>query len=356
MTPFEREIARQRRRLLQIERNGASEMVSAYQRLHRRLERDLGKLTAAIDAARAAGEDPKTSWLYRQQRYQTLLVQVESETRGFAKRAIEIIESGQSEALIYAPKDAQALALAAAGTAPAEAVATIRSSWTRVPDDALRRLVGNMADGAPLGDLLRELAPRAVERVRDTLAFGMAIGRPVRRIARDFQAASGATLTRSLRIARTETLGAYRQATVESYRANQDVVRGWTWWAAIDTRTCASCWGQHGSEHSLDESLASHVNCRCTMVPRTATWQELGFDVPDTRPPVATGEEVFARLPAEEQLAVLGPSKHAAYAAGEIRLGDLVEHTNHPRWGAGTREATLAVARAQAARRALVAA
>lgn len=356
MTPFEQEVERQRQRLLRIERNGATDMLRTYRVIHGRLTGRLRQLTSRIDAARAAGEAVSVSWLHRQAHYQALIVQVEAETRGFAARAVRIIESGQSEALIYAPKDARDLAVRSLGTAPAEAVAEVDTRWSKLPDDELRRLVGNASDGTPLGDLLADIAPRAVRDVSDVLAYGVAAGQNPRVIAREFQRVSGQTLTRSLRIARTETLGAYRQAHLDTYRLNQDVVRGWTWWATVDRRTCASCWAQHGTEHGLAEPLSSHPQCRCTMVPRTASWGELGFQVPDGRPVIASGEELFARLSPVDQLAVLGPAKLEAYQAGLIALGDLVEHTHHPRWGAGSREGSLARALERARAREQVAA
>jgi hypothetical protein len=88
------------------------------------------------------------------------------------------------------------------------------------------------------------------------------------------------------------------------------------------------------------------------MVPRTASWEELGFGgLPDTRPNIRTGEELFARLTPYEQSEVLGVSKYESYASGKIELRDLVEHTHHPRWGDGTREASLRNALSTATRR-----
>lgn len=82
-------------------------------------------------------------------------------------------------------------------------------------------------------------------------------------------------------------------------------------------------------------------NCRCSMLPQTVTWAELGFDVPETRADVEPGTEWFARQDEALQREMLGPGKLAAYRAGRITLPDLVEVTHHPRWGRGRRERSL---------------
>ncbi len=116
------------------------------------------------------------------------------------------------------------------------------------------------------------------------------------------------------------------------------VVKGWIWWAEPDA--CPVCSAEHGSEHTVDEILISHPCCRCTMVPQTLSWADLGFDVPDGRPSRG-GPERFAGLSEERKLTILGRARLDAYNAGLITLQDLVRETHHPRWGPGKRTATL---------------
>ena len=80
-----------------------------------------------------------------------------------------------------------------------------------------------------------------------------------------------------------------RTAQHATYRANSNVVREWMWWAALDPRTCLACIGQHGSIHSLDETLNDHHQGRCTALPVVVgtTWAET----------VITGPQWFAALP-----------------------------------------------------------
>lgn len=99
---------------------------------------------------------------------------------------------------------------------------------------------------------------------------------------------------------------------------------------------CAMCVAMHGTIHKLDERFASHPNCRCTPVPLTRSWDELGFPgVSETVPEMERGTDAFVGWPESAQREVLGPAAFSAYRAGAVRLSDFVgEHTD-PRWGAG---------------------
>jgi hypothetical protein len=96
----------------------------------------------------------------------------------------------------------------------------------------------------------------------------------------------------------------------------------------------------HGTVHRLDERFASHPNCRCSPVPITKTWQEIGQElgvdlsgVRETRGEIEPGPQIFAKLPEDQQRAILGPAKFAAYQAGAIGLEDLRGIRRDPRWG-----------------------
>jgi SPP1 gp7 family putative phage head morphogenesis protein len=329
---------RHRRELLAGERAAAGRMVEAYGAAWRRIKASLDDLTAEIAAA---GDEASPAWLYRQARYRALLAQTEAELRRFAIVAEAEIVAGQREAVQAAQAHAAEQVAAALGEPPAGVIV----AFDRLPAGATEELVGALADGSPLRDLLDELGPSASAAVREALVAGVATGQGPREIARRIRAALGGDLARALTIARTETLRAYREASRRAYLANGDVVRGWTWHAARSPRTCAMCWAMHGTVHRLDERMATHVNCRCAMVPLTRTWAELGFPgAADARPAVERGEVRFRRLSEADQLAVLGPGKFAAWTAGEIELADLVIETRSARWGAGRREASLAEA------------
>lgn len=341
MDSLEREIARQRAQLLRIEQNGASEIVSTYQRVEKQLEANLAALTVEIERARGAGIEVKPGWLFAQQRYAHLITDLQHSTLDFLHRSIAAITDMQGQAVERVPEYAARLALKTLGPGPAYAVAQVRNQFGLLPVTSLEHLVGFAGDGQPLGILLAEAAPATVQAVKDSLAYGVAAGKNPRIIAREVMRSGGIPRNRALNIARTETLRAYRSASFMEYR-NSEVVTGWYWWAIEDERTCPSCLAEDGTFHDMSEELDSHPGCRCTSLPWTKTWSGLGFEgIPDTRPEILGPGERFARLPESTQLAILGKARLEALRSGEITMRDLVRHTHSDRWGAGRRAATL---------------
>jgi hypothetical protein len=126
------------------------------------------------------------------------------------------------------------------------------------------------------------------------------------------------------------------------------VVRGWIWYSALDLRTCPGCWAKHGTFHESSETLESHPNCRCVMVPQTRPWEELGIGPSLQRElgpeadrvlQVESGEAIFAKLSPAERAEILGPAAGRAYEAGAVRLRDLLQESHSAIWGGsvGTR-------------------
>lgn len=346
MSRLERLTRAQKAELLARERAAHRALVSEYGLAMREVQRDLRELAALIDEARRNGDPVDARWLARQARYQRWLDLTAGELARYVTQAAPIITGLQDQAVGQALRDAPTLIAAAQG-APAN-VAAVSTGFTVPPADVVRNMVGRAMDGTPLADLLLEAVGHAHEHARRTLIQGVIRGHGPRQIARDTSRATGMASKRALLIARTETLGAYRQVSLDTYRANRNVVAGWTWMATLDRRTCAVCWAMHGTDHTLDENLSSHPACRCAAVPRTRSWRDLGIDLPDTRPDIPTGVSVFDTIPEPDKLAILGAGKLEAYNAGLLTLTDLVQPTSSPRWGPGLREASLSTALAAA--------
>lgn len=319
-----------RAELLRRERQAATELVRVYGAVWQRIKQRLDDLGEQIQQARARGEEVSPAWLFQFERLQTLQRQVEAEIREFARFAESRIIAEQHEAVQAAQEHAEALMRAGLG----EPSPGVTVTFAKLPRDAVQDLVGFLQDGSPLRELLDELGPEASQQVRRALVTGVATGQHPTVIARQVRQALGGNLVRALTIARTEVLRAYRESSRRVYEANRDVMEGWIWHSAANARTCAFCWSMHGSFHRLDERFATHPRCRCAMIPATRSWRDLGFrDVPETRAEVTPGPELFARLPEDEQRAILGPAKFAAYQAGRITLEDLRGFRRDPRWG-----------------------
>jgi SPP1 gp7 family putative phage head morphogenesis protein len=321
--------SRFRRELLNNERQAASAMVRAYGAAWGGVRGRVEDLQGQIDAARARGEDVSAAWLFQLNRAQTLQAQVEAELRTFVELADGSTTALQREAVAAAGRHAAGLVDLAAGVRPVG----LEVPFDVLPAAALEDLIGFAGDGSPLRVVFGEIAGGAAERVTDVLASSVAAGLGPRETARIIRRTFGTGLARALTVSRTETLRAYRAATQRNFAANSDVVEGWVWLATLSTRTCPACWAMHGTVHGLDEAMDSHPNCRCTAMPAVKSWAALGLDLPDARPVVEPGEDVFARLPAVDQRKVLGPAAFEAYRAGAVRLEQFAAHGHSDEWG-----------------------
>ncbi len=319
--------------LLQHERAAASEMVRYYGTIWQSLNAQIQELAKAYYA------DPERSaqWLYRYERLATLRSQTEAQIREFAAFSGTSIRAQQLYAVEQAQQHAEQLIRLALGELPEG----ISIQLNRLPVEALSDLVGLLGNGSPLRDLLNELPGMAGQAVADGLVTGLALGWNPRRIASTIREALGNNLVRALRIARTETLRSYRESTLRNYQGNAHVLHGWIWMSARNERTCAMCWAMHGTTHGLDEHLDDHPNGRCTMLPWTKSWAELGFAGIEDRPPVERGINLFVKLDPEKQRSILGPAKYAAWRDGKFELKQITGRRSSARWGSMRYEKSL---------------
>ena len=155
------------------------------------------------------------------------------------------------------------------------------------------------------------IAPDVEAAIKSVLIKGVAMGEHPRDAAREMLARVGDRFEggrrRAETIARTSMLTAHRDAALASRIANADVVTGWMWLSALQSRTCISCIAMHGSIHAADEPGPNdHPNGRCTSVPITSLFE-----------PPRTGPEWLAEQPEKAQRAILGPRRYEAWKAGK---------------------------------------
>ena len=68
-----------------------------------------------------------------------------------------------------------------------------------------------------------------------------------------------------------------------------DLVTGWEYVTTLDGRTCLVCGANDGQKYKLNDIkpiLPRHFRCRCTYVPTTPTYKELGIDMDE----ITTGQ------------------------------------------------------------------
>lgn len=344
-----------RAELLRADKRAARQIVEAYAGPYKRISAEIERVSAKITTARATGLEVNQAWVYQEGRLRVLQGRVLDEIAKFAGEADIIIGGAIDLARTQGTADAGVLldialpeGLSVSPTSTPGAVQAVVPESVRLASGAVQQMAAVTQQGAAVGRLIQTIAPDAVAVVTDALVSGVAMGKNPKVIAREMRTALGGNLTRALTIARTETLRAYREASRSAFSSN-DAVTGWVWTADLSNRTCSSCWAQHGSVHPMDEIMATHPRCRCSMVPKTRSWRELGFGDTPEAVQIEPGPAVFRKLPEADQRAILGDAKYRAYRAKEITLPDMVAKRESPVWGPSTSEAGLNAAKTNAA-------
>lgn len=321
--------------LLRNDRAAASVLVNAYKPMQAKLVPQIEELSAAISEM----TPPTPAAIRRLDRYRALLRQTETEMQRLGVLTGQQAEIGATSAANLAADQALALMDAAIGPRPP----SVSYTFNRLPKAALQEFAGALQSDSPLTKLLDGFGAEASKRLQDALFQGVALGEGPRALADRMRVDLGGNAVRALVIVRDTTLGVSRRASLATYQANGDVCEGWTWHSALSDRTCAVCFALHGQVFGLDVPFFSHNGCRCAAIPRTKSWAELGFSgIPDTRPEIPDGADVFAGLDEGVQRQILGPGKYSLYQSGKLGLSDLVAETNSGVWGPGRRVRTLA--------------
>jgi SPP1 gp7 family putative phage head morphogenesis protein len=238
---------------------------------------------------------------------------VKAEVAGYSSGVSRFIEAKQQQAFDLGQLHATSLITAALP----------EITFARLPTEAISELVGVMQDGSQLSKVLDRLGGEAARDIREALITGLGSGHGAAKIAREVRRAIDMPRWNALRLARTEVLRAYRQSSLETYAANDDILDGWYWLSAKSTRTCAACWDLHGTFFPLSKTFfPAHVACRCTSVPA----------VKGSHPNITAGSVLFNELPGIQQQAILGPSRYEMFKAG-TPLDDFVILTRDKDWG-----------------------
>lgn len=292
-------------------------------------------LTEALLEQLTAGDQVTKAQLLRSTRLRAALGIIAENLRTLAKDAGVLIV-GDLAAVVAAAGGAQASVIDS--QLPAGAVDLVElDAWSRVDERQINAIVRRSTQ--QITSSLRPLAPETYQVVRRELIRGVASGsnprataaRMVRRARTRFNGQLG--LTRALVISRTETLDAHRAAAELGQNQHADVLRGWEWLAQLDSRTCPSCWAQHGTIHDLSEpGPYDHHQGRCTRCPVAKSWADLGIDLPEPASVVPDAAAQFDKLPAAQQKQILGTTRYDAWARGEFPMDDWSERRSNSGW------------------------
>lgn len=323
------------------------ETLKRYEQAATRIEAETNRTLNQVERLRASGE-PLDAAMFRLNRYQSLQQQIDLEIQKVTGPVLRQVQTNQAFAAGLAQQTAFQTTHALLDSESPDRVSTtgVMSDWTRLPKDALDDLIGYMSNGKPLMNMLQNISSATAEHATRILTEGLAIGKNPRVVAREMRQSTGMAANRALTISRTEMLRSYRESTRRAFTANAfetgGTIKGWVWHCALDSRCCCACVSMHGQVFNVEEKLNGHPNCRCTMVPKTASWEELGFtNIPDTNPVIEEGSEWFNKQPESVQKAILGPGKLNLYRGNRITLADTVIIKVNPVWGSVRTEASI---------------
>lgn len=293
-------------------------------------DKAIGDLVSTVDA----GKTPTPAQIGRAQRIQNALKVTRESLLDLAHR-LSVTVTEQLPAFMQDATAWQEKLIASQFPAQAGTVADIIKTMSRVDADELaaivRRTTWDVASKA------WPLSAAAEAAMRAALIRGVAVGDNPRKVAADMLArvhgAFEGGKARALVISRTEMIDAHRAASALQNQANAKVLTGWEWLSALDRRTCPGCFGMHGTFHRLEESGPDgHQQCRCTRLPATQSWKDLGFNIPEPDSVMPSAQDVFGSMPREDQLAVMGKTRLDLLDSGRISWSDLARQRSNPGW------------------------
>lgn len=319
-----------RRELADQERRTALRLLQAYERIVPIIEGRANLLVRALVELSRNGEPPNVQQARDLEEYTSLIGRVNTEMRSFSVILNQEMTTGADEARLAGTRIARDMTEIMSG----DSAGIILGGWNQPDPRAIANVVDYMSNPF-MQESIRSFAPNAVASIDDLVITYVAQGKSPYALARQISKWTNTPYDWADTMARTVQVYSYRGATHESYRQNSHVVGGWAWGAALDDRTCISCWAMHGTEHSHDEELNDHHRGRCTPYPMVrGLWQG-----------IESGESRFVQMDQVTQIAIMGQRKYDAWKAGEIRFADLTTTYEDNVYGTMRRVASLAEAR-----------
>lgn len=223
------------------------------------------------------------------------------------------------------------------------------------PPEVLRAIVtARPFEGNVLGDWWKGIEANAQAGIETQLKIGMTEGETidgmVRRIRGTRENGFKDGIIQDTRrnvaaVVRTATNHVSNEVRQETYRANEDVVKGWQFVATLDARTTLICAAHDGKVYDVgdtEEAPPLHFGCRSTTAPVLKSFEELGIpglkelDAGDRAsmdgqvPANQTYEGWLRGQPKSVQDEVLGPGRGELFRAGGISLDRFIDEKNRP--------------------------
>mgnify|MGYP005824038649 CR=1 FL=1 len=190
--------------------------------------------------------------LYQLNEYKLFLAESKNQVKFFAEYSESVISKGQIKSALLGLNLGQ------------EVLGSLGVKVTKLNINATNLMIGMSADGSPLNELLMKSYPESVLRLTNTLIEGTALGRNPKVIARMMKEDMNGNLSRALTICRTEELNAFRESNRQQLEESGYVSK-WEW--SAESNACDICLEKDGKTFPISESMDTHPNCRCGMLP-----------------------------------------------------------------------------------------
>jgi hypothetical protein len=302
--------------ILAQEESAMQEMASRWLQIEQALRSEME--TLALEVARMAegGLVINRAVVIRLERMQRLLYQIRAQTGQYTQWADEVITGWQSALAELGLSDA------ADGILSVLHEFQIVAQFDRLPISAVESMIGLAGDGSPLARYLQAVHPTAADGVMDALINGVAQGVHPMTIAEQMANGLGMGLQQTMNTARTETLRAYRNASLMQYDASGLVV-GYKRISARDERVCAGCLFTDGMLIEDLSAFDEHNQGRCSMIPVLKDGAEPNWQSP---------YDWFEGQSATTQESILGSGRFEAWQNG-ASLESMVTRIEDPIWG-----------------------
>lgn len=287
--------------------------------------------SAAIDQLLDMSEDgqwPRRSQISRAKRATAALRHTAKRLDELAAKSGVIVTGSLPDVVLVADEWQEALATS-------QLPADFGASWSRTSLDALDAIVQRST--GQIESTLRPLPAQQQAVMKQVLMRGVAVGdnptRAASEMLRRLDGAFDGGRRRAETIARTEILDAHREGSRQARIANPEMLRGWGWLATKSSRTCPACLAMDGTEHDLDEpGPIDHPCGRCTAVPLTRTWRDLGIDIDEPPSTYQSAREWFDEQPADLQRQIMGEERLRRLEAGELSWDQIPQVRPNADW------------------------
>lgn len=298
------------------------DILMEWRRVELALEDDIFNLAEEMLALEAAGEPITASMLYRQARYNRLILQAQAQIASYHDVAIGMIEQGQVETIGQANTLAGELASASAG----EVVA----GFDRLNPEAVQQISALLRNRyPPLLRILEREHGGVAELVGRHLIAGAARGENPRKITRRIiRDGLSQVPNHTLLVARDQIVRANRETGRQAY-LQSGRIKQYRRVAARNDRTCIACIVMDGTIYEVNELMELHPQDRCSMLPIVA-----GFRDPYDR--LGSARDWFDQQPAGTQQRIMGRQLHRIWqkrGKNGVDWQDLVTIRDNSTWG-----------------------